>query len=439
MRVCFISRDAGLGGASRALAELVEALQALGIRCRVVVPGPGPLVAELRRLGTEITWLPCPWWVGTSVAPWERAARTAATLIMAGPFVARLASFRCDVVYTNTLTVPVGALAARAIGVPHVWHLHEFGEKGLGLRFDLGLRGAARFIDRLSAAVVAVSQAVAAEFAPLVAPGMVRVVYQAVTVRPNPEAEREAWRERREWGRAFRAVIVGDVSEAKGHADAVRAVAEVVREGIDAELVAVGGWAPGWRERVGPLAEELGLGDRVRMTGRLANPYPVVRTADVALMCSRAEAFGRVTVEAMLAGKPVVGARGGNTAAGEGWVQRAAVRAGGVAGVGGADTVLVGTPAGGATDGGGRAEVGERVVCAGALRAGGGWDPGGGGGEVAGTGALTDSQWPWWGRRLATRRSQEPELGQRPRRRAAFDAHRRRPGTVRVGAERASS
>lgn len=313
MRVCFISHDAALGGASLALAELVEALQAQGVRCRVVVPGKGPLVRELRRRGSEITWLPCPWWVGTSAAPWERVARTTATLIMAAPFVARLASLRCELVYTNTLTVPVGALAARVIGVPHVWHLHEFGYEDHRLRFDLGLRGAARFMDRFSAAVVAVSEAVAAKFAPLMAPGKVKVVYQAVTVRPDPEAERAAWQERRERGRAFRAVIAGDLSEAKGQADAVRAVVELVQDGIDAELVAVGGEEPRYRPRLEPLVAELGLAERVRLTGRLANPYPVVRTADVALMCSRAEAFGRVTVEAMLAGKPVVGARSGAT------------------------------------------------------------------------------------------------------------------------------
>ena len=41
---------------------------------------------------------------------------------------------------------------------------------------------------------------------------------------------------------------------------------------------------------------------------------PAIRAADVVLMCSRFESFGRVTVEAMLAGKPVIGAASGGTA-----------------------------------------------------------------------------------------------------------------------------
>jgi len=36
--------------------------------------------------------------------------------------------------------------------------------------------------------------------------------------------------------------------------------------------------------------------------------------ADLVVVCSRDEAFGRVTVEAMKAGKPVIGARSGGTA-----------------------------------------------------------------------------------------------------------------------------
>lgn len=42
---------------------------------------------------------------------------------------------------------------------------------------------------------------------------------------------------------------------------------------------------------------------------------PQLRAADVILVCSRTEGFGRATVEAMLAGKPVIGAN--NTATAE--------------------------------------------------------------------------------------------------------------------------
>lgn len=313
MTVCFVSHDAGLGGASRALIELVDALQNLGIRCRVVVPGKGPLVGELRRLGVGVSWLPCPWWAGRRAAPWDRLGRSAATLLMLTPFVARLAKLGCDVVYTNTLTVPVGAMAAKLLGIPHVWHVHEFGCEHHRLRFDLGFRGTAWCMDRLSAAVVAVSDALAAKLRPLLPPAKLHVVYQSVTVTPDPQAEEAARLDRARRGRVFQAIVVGEVTEAKGQADAVRAISELVRDGMDCELLVVGEVNRHYRPYLERLVAELGLEDRVRFTGAVTNPYPLLRTADVALMCSRYEGFGRVTVEAMLAGKPVVGARSGAT------------------------------------------------------------------------------------------------------------------------------
>ena len=43
------------------------------------------------------------------------------------------------------------------------------------------------------------------------------------------------------------------------------------------------------------------------------NIHEIMQQADIVLMCSRNEAFGRVTVEAMLAGKPVIGTSSGGT------------------------------------------------------------------------------------------------------------------------------
>ena len=55
------------------------------------------------------------------------------------------------------------------------------------------------------------------------------------------------------------------------------------------------------------------MGDHVTFMGHVPNGIQVMQSVDIVLMCSRMEAFGRVTVEAMLAGKPVIGARSGGT------------------------------------------------------------------------------------------------------------------------------
>jgi glycosyltransferase involved in cell wall biosynthesis len=54
--------------------------------------------------------------------------------------------------------------------------------------------------------------------------------------------------------------------------------------------------------------------DRVEFWGYIPDPERAFLAADVALMCSRSEAMGRVTAEAMSACRPVIGFDGGGTA-----------------------------------------------------------------------------------------------------------------------------
>jgi glycosyltransferase involved in cell wall biosynthesis len=113
----------------------------------------------------------------------------------------------------------------------------------------------------------------------------------------------------------FRCIIVGGVCEGKRQQDAVQAMKLLVDSGVNAELVIVGGAEqPKYRESLDQIIGETGpLRNHVIFTGEMRDARPFIQTTDVLLMCSRSEAFGRVTIEAMLAGKAVIGAANGAT------------------------------------------------------------------------------------------------------------------------------
>jgi glycosyltransferase involved in cell wall biosynthesis len=297
-RVAIVSHSPWLGGAERCLLELVSAI-APKRDVHVVLPRDGELREPLRAAGATTHIAPARWWArdpGTPRrAPDSRGvAATARVLRHVAP----------DVVLSNTLVHPPGAVAAAALGRPHAWWVQEFGERDHGFRFALGLRGTLQAVDRLSRAVLVSSRAVAEELAGTIPAAKLRPLPLAVEVPvaggPRPRAA----------GRPPRLAILGRVRPSKGQQDAVRAIAELERRGIGAELDVVG---DGELDPLRALAEELGVAGRVRLHGARDDALAVLDEADVALMCSRDEAFGRVTVEAMKRGVPVVGAASGGT------------------------------------------------------------------------------------------------------------------------------
>jgi glycosyltransferase involved in cell wall biosynthesis len=67
-----------------------------------------------------------------------------------------------------------------------------------------------------------------------------------------------------------------------------------------------------YKNEVVTLAEKLGVSDRLRFIGFQADVLPYLEAVDVVVHCSISpEPFGRVIVEAQLAGKPVIATKGG--------------------------------------------------------------------------------------------------------------------------------
>lgn len=311
MKVCFVSHSSGKYGAEKALIELILGLRQRGVTCCVILPKPGPLAEELRARGITFRVLPYPRWMGKGRKGSQlgkRILRTVLNLAAAVRLAATIRQWECDILYTNTITICVGALAAWFAGRPHIWHIHEF---VYDRRFDLGERFSMGLVDRFSLMCIVSSTAVADGYRRYLAESKLRVVYQAVTLPEilpplavcGPD------------GRQFTCVIIGSLLEIKGQEDAIRALAELRDQDVDIKLTIVGdAKKEGYKTFLRRLVNDLALASQVTFAGYLSNPFPMMNEADAVLVCSRLEAFGRVTVEAMLLCKPVIGASTGGTA-----------------------------------------------------------------------------------------------------------------------------
>jgi glycosyltransferase involved in cell wall biosynthesis len=315
MKICFISHSAGDGGAERVLLETIELLQAQGIECRVLLPSEGYLCGELTRMDVPFSVISYPMWMARGKVSFLARTKAAVGLLTNTLQVAwRIFRWKCDLVYSNTATVSVGAFAAWLLGRPHVWHLHEFGLEDQGLSFLFGDRLSLALIDRLSDRCVCVSRALAAKYTKSIEPSKITVIYPSMhRALRNDHGSSPLESVKPDTGR-FRCVIVGALIPGKGQEEAILALAHLKKTGIAAELMIVGKGEPEFRRHLEEVVRSNDLVDEVIFAGQVVSAFPAMFDSDAILVCSRSEAFGRVTIEGMSAGRPVIGARSAATA-----------------------------------------------------------------------------------------------------------------------------
>jgi len=227
---------------------------------------------------------------------------------------------RIAIVHTHTSKAGfIGRLAARLTKVPvivHTPHGHVFyGYFGaVPTSFFIALeRWAAHFSDR----IIALTEDDMREHLTrgIGSAKQYRVIPSGVDIESLRERapERRDAREKLGWRAEKRAVVgVGRLVPIKGFDIAVRALPELRTALPEIRLVLVGEGPE--RRRLEELASEAGVGRYLTITGAVEDVTPFLAAADVLVAPSRNEGMGRVLVEAMALGLPVVAARVGGVA-----------------------------------------------------------------------------------------------------------------------------
>ena len=313
LSVCFFSHSSALAGAERSLLELAtELVEDHGAICTVVLPEDGPLKPDLERAGAATLVAPYAWWCDTpydSVGPeprgtdfGERLAPSAREIL--GEPCRELRRIDPHLLVTNTLVIPWGAFLAPILGRPHVWNICEFGDRNDDLDFLLPFAELVGVVRDSSSYVFTAIDGIRERMFPEADDSFCRTLYRHIDV-PEMPPERDASGLFRKPG-ATRLGLFGLYSPAKGQDVAVLAVAELVGRGRQIELLLAGHGRDRFEERLRELVDQYALEDSVRIEGFLDDPYSAMSETDIVIVASQVEAFSRVTVEAMLLGKPVV-------------------------------------------------------------------------------------------------------------------------------------
>lgn len=324
MRVAYLTHYGDLLGANRSLLELVKGLRAShGVEPVVLVPREGELTTTLRAAGIPVhvfgfePWMTERWYGGRPhhrLMQWWREERLArdrarANASLLPAMTELLRNEGVQLVHANSALVGVAPLLADALKVPLVWHIREMPERHYGMHIDVGRRRYGAALERADR-VVAISCAVEADVRRYAPRAKVQVIYNGVLTKARFGELADRLEARWECPQPFTFIMVGLIHPGKHQVEAVEALRLVRDRGIDARLVIVG------TGREGPLRtriSELAMDAHVDLVGYQPDPFPLLLSAHALLMCSRHEAMGRATVEAMACGLPVIGHASGGT------------------------------------------------------------------------------------------------------------------------------
>ena len=290
------------GGQERSLFEALAGLREQGVAVTLAYEIDGELLREYSSLGCDVLKIP-----GRRIQ--LKPARTA--LHSLGNALASLgrlwtrqrrAKFKWNLIYVNQYTdLPLAVVAGRLLGLPVICHLRLPAHPCIGRQDRWGLLQA----DRL----IAISKNTKDSYVRVGIPeDKIDVIYNAI------DTSRFVYQSNRGGHEDKQLVYIGRITSEKGLPVLIEAFKAVRARRRDVSLHIYGddrfGSHPGshllaLRRQAGDMLDR-----EIVFHGHVVDTVPILQSADVVILPSIwDEAFGRIVIEAMACGTPVIGSR----------------------------------------------------------------------------------------------------------------------------------
>ena len=289
--VLVLAHSAAVGGAELALASLMDSTRDR-YDWHVVFSEEKNAPQKLTAHANRVSYLDLPWWCYEALGQPKKIYKAALL-----NDIEKLKSLArgADILLTNTITVPWLGLIAHEIGKPHIWYIHEYGDLDHHYKFEAGYDQSLSLIGTNAHRVLTISNAVKDHLARIIPVSQIDIINQAVNAEalvdlPVTQASD-----------SLRLLALGGIKRSKGQHIALEAAQQLQNVSLDI---------------VGPAGDDVYVECLVSAAAAASNVSLQVRAYDVAeelgshdvvLMCSQNEALGRITLEALAAGKLVIG------------------------------------------------------------------------------------------------------------------------------------
>lgn len=310
MRVLLAATGADISsGAARCLIELAECLKKHDISVIVSIPKRGNIEDELkiRHISYKYIHEYHSWYTSEKHKKNNFLLKNFLNYKCFFEFRKLIKEEKIDIVHENALTGYVAAWAAVSLNVPVIWHIREFMEEDLNIKF-YNKKKSLKLINKASH-IISISKAIYNKWNYFFSSEM-SVVYDGLPI--------EQYYKKRDWTsitNQINVIIYGRVVEPKGQFFFFKAMNEILKKKKYNIMCYWAGFIEDeiYYEEINDFIDKNKINDRVIYLGQVSDMSKVLDNMDIVAVCSKKEGFGRVTVESMLSGCAVIGANSGAT------------------------------------------------------------------------------------------------------------------------------
>lgn len=312
MKALFVSHSTNLSGASKSFLDVITGLKNRIEITVLVNEKEGVLNDKLTQMGIRCIYVSYGWMVSNRRSNIVKSA--AHYLYDMGKYFAGRADKRIintlknenyDFIYSNTSVIDIGAVLAHMLSIPHFWHIREFGKEDFDF-INIRSKEYRKNLMNQACKLITVSEALKKKYLEIVPEDKICVVHNGFHFNAI-----EKKKDLHKFGETINILITGQVCEAKGQKEAIMAIESVIRDGYHVELFVAGGVDKSY---INPVLKNCSnYIQYIHLLGKVEDMYELRNKMDIELVCSRSEAFGRVTIEAMAHSIPVIGSNRGGT------------------------------------------------------------------------------------------------------------------------------
>jgi glycosyltransferase involved in cell wall biosynthesis len=309
-RILFVNHVSRISGAERSLLDMLQHIDRSRFEPIVVLPTGGELTESLRQCGVRCLPLPLRR-ICKTTNPWRLAVSLLNVVKVTVQLTRLIRRERIALVHANSNTAQIYAgPAARLSGVPCIWHTRDL--------VNLGLLGP--WLNRFSSRTIAISDCVHRHVSLCIhPPNILRTIYNGIDTTLNaPHGRSQISLPDEPVGPQtgsllHKGPVFGMIAQLvpwKNHGAFIETAARLATILPDARFVIAGDDLfdehRGYRTTLESKIAQLGLKDRLLFTGHLPDVTPLLESMDVVIHPAVREPLGRVILEAMARGKPVV-------------------------------------------------------------------------------------------------------------------------------------